>query len=306
MSNAMTTPETSVVIRAFNEEKHLPALLEGIRSQNYQDFEVIVVDSGSFDRTREIAQRHCDRLIRIDSQDFTFGYSLNVGINACAGRYVAIVSAHTKPSDGLWLESLIAPLHDSSTAMVYGKQLGGETSKFSEIQDFSRTFGAQRRVLTPPDFFANNANSAIRKDLWGSHGFDETLPGLEDIEWAKYWMERGYQVVYEPAAAIYHIHEETWRQIRRRYQREGIAANKIGLSRWHRLPLDLLWEGNHLIGDLYQAARQNGVGKRLPEIVLFRLNKSIGTAKGLLDGAAVMDPVKRNAMFFDRICSLWL
>ena len=31
------------------------------------------------------------------------------------------------------------------------------------------------------------------------------MPGQEDIEWAKYWMERGFKVVYEPDAGIYHI-----------------------------------------------------------------------------------------------------
>ena len=68
-------PETSIIIRAFNEEKHLPSLLRALSEQRYRDFEVVVVDSGSFDRTREIAQQYADRLVRIRSDDFTFGYS---------------------------------------------------------------------------------------------------------------------------------------------------------------------------------------------------------------------------------------
>lgn len=295
----MTGPETSIVIRTFNEEKHLPALLEAIQVQNYQDFETVVVDSGSFDRTREIAQRYCDKVLRINSQDFTFGYSLNVGIDASVGRFIAIVSAHTKPVDRLWLANLVEPLRDG-VAMVYGKQLGGETSKFSEVQDFRRTFGPERRVLTPPNFFANNANSAIRKDLWEQHPFDEALPGLEDIEWSKHWMENGYRVVYEPAAAIYHVHEESWRQVRRRHYRESLAAHWIGIKGRGHVPLEIVREGKYLLSDLFQAMREDDAWRKLLEIVRFRINKTVGTTKGLLDGAAMTNPAEREAMFFDR------
>src|SRR5438093_8692541 len=45
------------------------------------------------------------------------------------------------------------------------------------------------RSLEPPHFFANNANSAVRRDLWEQHAFDEHLPGLEDIEWVKHRSE---------------------------------------------------------------------------------------------------------------------
>jgi glycosyltransferase involved in cell wall biosynthesis len=141
----MPDPEISVVIRAFNEEKYLPDLLEALNHQSIDGFETIVVDSGSLDRTREIAAEKADQLLRIQSHDFTFGHSLNVGICNASG------TAHTIPAGDQWLKKLIEPLHDSRTAMVYGRQLGGEASKFSEIQDMRRTFGSNREVLQPPN-----------------------------------------------------------------------------------------------------------------------------------------------------------
>ena len=210
-------PETSIIIRTFNEEKHLPQLFEQLAEQTYDDFETIVVDSGSFDSTREIARTRADRLVRIDQHDFTFGYSLNEGIRHSTGERLAIISAHALPTGPEWLEHLVAPLHASNTAMVYGRQTGVAESKFSENLDFARTFSHEPQAMTPQNVFANNANSAIRRDLWAQHPFDETLPGLEDLAWAKYWLERGYRVMYEPTACIFHIHEETWGQVRRRY-----------------------------------------------------------------------------------------
>lgn len=296
----MEAPEISVVIRTFNEEKYLPALLEGINSQTPKNFETIIVDSGSFDGTLDIANGNCDKLLSINSEDFTFGYSLNVGINAASGLYIAIVSAHTKPVDADWLRNLTSPLLNSRTAMSYGRQLGWETSNYSETQDLARTYGPRRKVLVPPGFFANNANSAIRKDLWCQHGFDEILPGLEDIEWAKYWMNRGYQVVYEPSAALYHIHEETPRQIRNRYYRESLAATTIGVTTRSQLPLELAREGKRFVLDIYKAARENNVRGRFWEIVSFRFNKCVGTARGLWEGPLFTNDMQTNDLFFDK------
>ncbi|PYR83619.1 MAG: hypothetical protein DMG19_18620 [Acidobacteria bacterium] len=203
--NGTPMPETSIVIRAYNEEKHLPELFRSLAGQEYRDFETVVVDSGSIDRTRDVASACADRLVSIRKHDFSFGYSLNEGIRNSTSRFVAIVSAHAMPADSSWLGNLVEPLRDPHTAMVYGRQQGVAQSKFGEFLDFTRTFGQKREVLKPPKFLANNANSAIRRDLWNQYTFDETLPGLEDVDWAKHWMEEGYLVVYEPSASIHHI-----------------------------------------------------------------------------------------------------
>lgn len=292
-------PEISIIIRAFNEERHLPALFDGLAAQTLTDFETIVVDSGSFDRSREIAEARATRLVRIPQQDFTFGHSLNVGVLAGTGRFIAIVSAHTIPAGPDWLAQLIEPLRQEDTAMVYGRQQGWKTSKFSETLDFERIFGLERKILTPPHFFANNANSAIRRDLWVKHRFDETLPGLEDIEWAKHWMEKGLKVVYEPKAGLYHIHDESWPQVRRRYYREGQSAKWIGIRRRRDLPGEAARELGYLSGDILRALR-TGRWLRLPEIVRFRYEKLLGTFEGIFDGALMENPLLRQEMLFDR------
>ena len=54
--------------------------------------------------------------------------------------------------------------------------------------------------LLKVDVLALGMLSAIRRALWEEHEFDERLPGLEDVAWAKHWLERGLRVVYEPDA----------------------------------------------------------------------------------------------------------
>jgi 2-desacetyl-2-hydroxyethyl bacteriochlorophyllide A dehydrogenase len=269
---------------------------------------MVLVDSGSVDGSREIALDSGCRVIDISHHDFTFGYSLNVGIKAGNGRFMVIVSAHTVPADEAWLGNLIEPLKAESVAMVFGRQLGVRSSKFGEIEDFRRTFGPESEVLKPPNFFANNANSAIRKDLWSIEPFDETLPGLEDIGWTKHWMTKGYQSVYEAKAALYHIHEETWRQVFHRYYREAVAAHWIGIKGRRHILSEPMNEFRFTVEDLIRsffpgnnlAAERMNLPQRLKEVLCFRYYKATGTVRGLLDGQAMASPASREKLFFDR------
>lgn len=225
----------SVIIRTLNEAKWIEPLMQSLRAQTLKDFEIILVDSSSFDGTVEIGRKYCDQILEINQEEFTFGFALNYGIKHAKGDLIGILSAHTLPLHTHWLESLakvfqINPVNPSKIAMAYGKQLGNSSSHFSELLDFERHFKDNYKVQFKPNYFCNNANSMIRRDLWSLHPFDEALSGLEDIEWAKYWMDKGHQIVYEPKAAIYHIHQESPEQIKRRHWRETKAAKTVRIA----------------------------------------------------------------------------
>jgi 2-desacetyl-2-hydroxyethyl bacteriochlorophyllide A dehydrogenase len=291
-------PETSIIIRAFNEERWLPEVFAALDKQRYRDFEVLVVDSGSLDRTRDIAAANGARVVRLRSEDFTFGHSLNVGIREAQGALIAILSAHAIPANEDWLEHLVAPLRDATAAMVYGGQRGHEISKFSEARDFERMFPSHRYQVHPDDPFANNANSAVKRSLWEIHPFDEGLPGLEDIEWAKHWMKKDLKVLYEPEACIIHVHTETWAQVRRRYHREGMAARWVGIRILRSIPGEVWREARWCATDLWLAASQRRLRELVRPILRFRYEKLVGTVGGIVDSRGISNPSRRAEMFF--------
>ena len=110
----MTSPRLSIVIRAYNEEQHLPRLLAGIAQQSLHDYEIILVDSGSTDGTLAVAAQHPVRVVSIRPEEFTFGYSLNQGIAHARGEYIVMASAHVYPVYPDWLERLASPLQRSA------------------------------------------------------------------------------------------------------------------------------------------------------------------------------------------------
>jgi 2-desacetyl-2-hydroxyethyl bacteriochlorophyllide A dehydrogenase len=266
-------PKTSIIIRTFNEEKHLGDLLRSIRKQDYKDWEIVIVDSGSTDNTLNIAQDFgCDTILQIKSRDFTFGYSLNTGCRQSRGEYLVFVSAHVLPRGEQWLANLLAPFSDEKVAMVYGRQAGASDSKFSEGRDF-------QRIFTDSSGYANNANAAVRRNFWREHPFDEYLFGLEDVDWAKRAQERGLRIIYQPKAVIYHIHNEKWPQIFNRYRREAIAAARLGLPYPPQARPDFFWLVMNLAGDFLASLSKISL-KRCKEIVYFRYLQWKGTRQG--------------------------
>src|SRR5215510_4776321 len=213
------TGNCSIVIRAYNEEKYIGRLLEGIRQQTLKDVEIILVDSGSTDETVSVAESFDARIARIPSAEFTFGRSLNFGVQEATRELVVIASADVYPVYPDWLESLLRPFEDENVALTYGKQRGPEAAKFSEQQIFHRWYPD---VSQPKQAvaFCNNANAAIRRSLWKKCLYDETLTGLEDLAWAKWAKDHGYNIAYVAEAEIIHMHNETPQGVFNRYKRE--------------------------------------------------------------------------------------
>jgi len=289
-------PETSIIIRTLNEEKHLGNILNALKNQGYQDYEIIIVDSGSTDRTLEIAKKFSVQIIKIESRDFTFGYALNVGCKASRGKYLVFASAHVLPVNSQWLSNLIAPFKNSKVAMVYGKQIGDSNSKFSERMDLRRLFRDSAIDSLATLDYANNANSAIRSDLWKKNMFDEYLFGLEDIDWARAVIKMGYLIHYEPTAVVYHIHEEEWYQVFNRYRREAISAVRIGLKHPPQAKKNILNVIRVTFLDLLFTFPNYSLS-RLEEIVRFRYYQWKGTKTGWLQGVGLDLDVERNNVF---------
>lgn len=93
MSN---TPCISVIMAAYNAQAYLPAAVESVLGQTYPDFEFLIIDDGSRDRTNEILTSYLgDERIRLITLDTNEGliHALNLGLVNARGRYVARMDA---------------------------------------------------------------------------------------------------------------------------------------------------------------------------------------------------------------------
>ena len=272
-------PLCSIVIRANNEERHLERLLTGILQQTVKEVEIILVDSGSIDDTVAIALKYPVRVLHIQPEDFSFGRSLNLGIDAAKGEFIVIVSAHVYPVYPDWLERLLNPFTDAQVALSYGKQRGNRSSKFSENQVFARWF-PEVSNLNQGHPFCNNANAAIRRSLWEQRPYDETLSGLEDLDWAHWALEQGSTLAYAAEAEVIHVHNETANQIYNRYRREAMAFKRIYPLERFRLVDFIRLVSTNILSDLWHAANKKELGSNWKDILSFRWMQFWGTYQG--------------------------
>jgi glycosyltransferase involved in cell wall biosynthesis len=274
-----SAPKVSIVIRCYNEADHIGTLFEEIRKQAFEDYEVVVVDSGSTDGTLELIHQADANLQHIKKESFSFGRSLNIGCEAARGELLVFISAHCYPSDEDWLGNLVAGFEDPKVAVVYGKQRGIPQSHFSERQIFRRWF-PESSSPRQDDPFSNNANCAIRRDLWADRPYDEALTGLEDVAWAQQVMREGWWVAYRADAGVVHVHNESPSQIRNRYRREAITFQKVfpgeHFNVWDFVRLSM----RNVSADWTAASKESSLVANLWPIVRFRVSQFAGTYQG--------------------------
>ncbi len=275
----MNKPACSIIIRAYNEEQHISRLLQGITEQTLKDIQVILVDSGSTDGTLEAAKGYPVEVVNILPENFTFGRSLNMGFAAARSELVIMASAHVYPVYPDWLEQLFVPFRDPKVGLSYGKQRGADQSHFSEQQIFKHWY-PDSSDLHQAHPFCNNANAAVRRNLWEAHPYDETLPGLEDLEWGKWAQGEGYHIAYMAEAEVIHVHGESQQGIYNRYRREGMAFKRIyPHERFGKIDLLRLFYHN-VVDDIKAARQQKKLFRNITPIIRFRWSQFNGTYHG--------------------------
>jgi rhamnosyltransferase len=295
----MEKPTCSIIIRAYNEEKHIRRLLTGISMQTVKDVQVILVDSGSTDRTIEETNGFPIEIVNIKPQEFTFGFSLNQGISKARADISVIASAHVYPIYPDWLELLLAPFKNPQIALTYGKQRGSESTHFSELQIFQHWY-ADHSVQHQAHPFCNNANAAIRRSLWVDHPYDENLPGLEDLSWGKWAHDQGLQINYVAEAEVIHVHNETTTGIFNRYRREGMAFKQIYPDeKFSRRDLIKLFTQN-VLSDWRAAQAAGKLIRNLFKIIQFRWSQFNGTYQGYKESGPLTWQLK-NAFYYPRV-----
>jgi GT2 family glycosyltransferase len=286
-------PACSVVVRCYNEERHIGRLLAGISRQTLTDVEVILVDSGSTDDTLQVASQYPVRLVQIRPEDFSFGRALNLGFEAASSDVVVAASAHVYPTFTDWLDLLTAPLRDHRVSLCYGRQRGDHRTRFSEHRVFSQWF-PELSTRNQDSAFCNNANVAVRRSTWRLHPYDESLTGLEDLAWATAARARGERIAYCAEAEVAHVHEESARAVFNRYRREAIALSTIAPH--ERLtPFELMrLIPTHIAADWLAAIRAGCFARSFWDIPLFRLAQFLGTYRGSRDAPASVPRLKQR------------
>lgn len=269
----------SAVIRAYNEGQHIGRLLKGLEQQTLKPDEVVLVDSGSTDDTVAIAEAAGCKIVHIAKNEFSFGRALNRGCAATSSEILLFVSAHVYPVYDSYVEHLVSAFNREGVGIAYGRQVGDERTKFSEARVMLKWFPAEN-ILDQGHPFSNNANAAVLRSVWQESGYDETLTGLEDLDFAKKALERGHKIAYVADAPVVHVHQESWSITRNRYRREAMAYARIVTGSKMSLPGAVGLAISNMLGDYRDAVKAGHIRGNILSIPLFRTAQFIGAWEG--------------------------
>ncbi len=187
-SSQVKTLDLSVVIPAYNEEKHIRACLDSLVAQKTKHcFEVIVADNNSTDKTAEVAKKYKDRLsIRvIKEKKKGSGAARAAGFEAAKAPIVFSTDADTVVPPH-WLETFMKYFQNDEVVAVTGPGRIDDPSRFnSTVVLFFQMLGMYTYRLFMGYMWLSGFSYAVRKDAYNKAGkIDTDLPSLDDMELA--------------------------------------------------------------------------------------------------------------------------
>ena len=202
-AGADAAPLTSVVIPAWNEEVGIAKTIESVLTSDYRNFEILVVDDGSTDRTALVAQRfvdeHPELVFLIRQENGGKGSALNTGVRHSFGEIIVNVDADSA-IESTALSNLVRPFASKQVDAVVGRVVVGNTSTFvGRMQAFEYMFGFHLRrsqSVFNTVFILSGAMCAYRRSA-----FDETegfrdYSKTEDMDLSMQLRAAGLRLVY--------------------------------------------------------------------------------------------------------------
>ncbi|MDO8530218.1 MAG: glycosyltransferase family 2 protein [bacterium] len=184
----MTEKLVSVIITSFNREKYVADAIESALGQTHANIEIVLVDDASTDTTSQITSSYGkkDERIKIITNETNQGVakSLNRGIDAAAGEYLAILDADDAWADPKKLQKQIAFLESHGEYSLAG---GGAIVRDASGKEISRYLLPEgdrdiKKHLLVDNCFVHSTVVFRKKDWKAAGGYDASLP--VDWDWA--------------------------------------------------------------------------------------------------------------------------
>jgi len=282
----MSDPLISIILRSYNEGWALKDTLSALRAQEYKNWELIVIDSGSTDGSAEVRRQVGPRHLKfIQPHEYNPSRVMNWGMQMAQSNYGIFINADATPQGPNWLRPLASALMDPKVAAVFGRQIPRPDCEAVYACDYDRCFG-EFRESAHWDHFFSMVSSGIRKDIWCRRGFLEKLQYAEDDEYTRWAKAQGYQIVYVPESVVMHSHNYTGAQA---YKRSFGDARALAAS-WQSDPSYFNWWRTVAFGwasDFRHDIRfcaQHGRWSELPHAARIRWHQRQGKLDGFRTG----------------------
>ncbi|MFH0927333.1 MAG: glycosyltransferase [Candidatus Micrarchaeota archaeon] len=192
--------KVSVIIPTLNEEARIETVLKSVKGQEYGgDVEIIVADGNSTDRTVEIAQKYCDKVVKETTRTIAAGRQAGCGV--AGGEYFLFIDADCI-ADSHWISSMVRAFEKNNAVAVYGLIVPNEGSSLERaVLGIAARFASGFSNVLGIDYLAGSNMAVRRKEFEKIGGFNIYLTTGEDTELIKRMRHEG-KVVFAPDAIV--------------------------------------------------------------------------------------------------------
>ena len=262
MTPAIHQPAVSVLLPIYNGEEFLAGAIDSLLAQSMTDFELLIVNDGSSDTSKDIVERYDDpRIVLLNRTHAGLVVALNEGIRRCRGRYVARMD-HDDLSKPERLALQVAFLDANPEVVLVGTAF--------EVIDRDGAFLSVQKTLTRDQdirrraFYANPfAHGSVmmrRQSLLAIGGYRDEFPFVEDYDlWVRI-MSR-HQVANLPRV-LYSYRKNSGVSCRNQEQ-QALGCQRLQETIWHHLPLQPLSRREAAAGARHYRAIEDETGFRL-------------------------------------------
>ena len=282
----MSDPAVSLIMRSFNEAWALRETLPALQAQDYRNWELIVIDSGSTDGSPELIRAaRPAHFIQITPAEYNPSRVMNHGMRLASAELCLFLNADATPQGPGWMRPLVEALRRPRVAAGFGRQIPRPDCQAVYACDYDRCFGP-RRESAGWDHFFSMVSSGLTREVWAKRGFREDLQYAEDDEYTRWCRTQGYEVVYVPESVAMHSHNYTPEQAARRSFGDARAIGKA----WTGSPREFSWFKTVALGwlsdvrhDTRFCARE-GRWHELPHAARIRWRQRNGRLAGFRQG----------------------
>lgn len=217
--------EISVIIPIYNADKTILQTLSGLQSQTVNDFEVIVVDDGSTDASRELVSEFSNRtplpIKLIHQKNSGPATARNVGVEHSSGGIILFLDSDCIPPPN-WIEAMTRPISGSVIGCNCGYKVKNEDSIIARYIGYEIARRHERIVGKRIDAFGSYAAS-FRKDVFlevGGFSTEYTAANAEDFDLGFHIRRMGYSLIFTGETFVYHYHPDSLKvYLRQQYTR---------------------------------------------------------------------------------------
>lgn len=231
MTGTDRTPSVSVVLPTLNEQRYLRDCLDTLVAQDYPALqEVLVVDGGSSDCTREIATAFAPLVRVVDNPRVTAAAALNVGLREARGDVICRADAHSLYASD-YVRRNVEVLLETAAANVGGRMQAVGTTAFGRAV---AAVTSSPLGIGPAKFHYLDRRADVdtvylgtwqRDTLEQVGGWDETTLqwAAEDHELNHRLRKRGGRIVLDPSISSVYFPRDSWRALWRQYLNYGMG-----------------------------------------------------------------------------------